>query len=183
MSASAPPGLLDRDRAALIVVDIQEAFRNAIEGFDEVVANAAILVQGARALGIPVLVSEQYPRGLGETVPELAQHLEGVARLEKVVFSAAQADGFDLAGRDQALMCGIETHVCVSQTAHELLGQDVEVQVATDAVSSRTAANRDLGLAKMEHAGALPTSTETALFELVGRAGSDEFKAIQRLVL
>jgi nicotinamidase-related amidase len=80
-------------------------------------------------------------------------------------------------------VCGIETHVCVSQTAHDLLGQDVEVHVATDAVSSRTAANRDLGLAKMERAGALPTSTETALFELVGRAGSDEFKAIQRLVL
>jgi nicotinamidase-related amidase len=130
-----------------------------------------------------VLVSEQYPRGLGETVPELARHLEGVPRLEKVVFSAAQADGFDLAGRDQALVCGIETHVCVSQTAHDLLGQGVEVQVAGDAVSSRTVANRDLGLAKMEHAGALPTSTETALFELVGRAGSDEFKAIQRLVL
>jgi nicotinamidase-related amidase len=183
MSAAAPPGLLDRARAALIVVDIQEAFRKAIEGFDAVVANAAVLIQGARALGVPVLVSEQYPRGLGETVPELARHLEGVPRLEKVVFSAAQADGFDLAGRDQALVCGIETHVCVSQTAHDLLGQDVEVQVAVDAVSSRTVANRDLGLAKMERAGALPTSTETALFELVGRAGSDEFKAIQRLVL
>ena len=86
-------------------------------------------------------------------------------------------------GRDQALVCGIETHVCVSQTAHDLLGQGVEVQVAGDAVSSRTAANRELGLAKMERAGALPTSTETALFELLGRAGSDEFKAIQRLVM
>jgi nicotinamidase-related amidase len=175
--------LLARERAALIVIDVQEAFRKAVDGFDAVAGACATLVRGARELGVPVIATEQYPRGLGETVPELARHLEDVPRLEKVVFSAAQAEGFDLAGRDQALVCGNETHVCVSQTAHDLLGQGVEVQVAGDAVSSRTAANRDLGLAKMERAGALPTSTETALFELVGRAGSDEFKAIQRLVL
>jgi len=102
--------------------------------------------------------------------------------LPKTVFSAAAADGFDLGGRDQVLVCGIETHVCVNQTALDLLGRGAEVQVAADAVSSRTAANREVGLHKMEAAGATITSTETALFELLGAAGSEEFKAIQRLV-
>ena len=175
-------GLLDRERTVVVVIDVQEAFRPVIDGFDGVAAATATLVRGARVLDLPIVVSEQYPRGLGTTVPEVAEHLEGVPRLEKVVFSAAQADGFDLAGRDQALVCGIEAHVCVSQTVHDLLAQGVEVHVATDAVSSRTRENRELGLAKMQRAGALATSTETALFELLGRAGTPEFKAVQELV-
>ena len=173
---------LARDRAALVVVDVQEAFRDAIGEFDAVAHNAAVLVQGARILGVPVLVTEQYPRGLGETVPEVAAHLDGIPRLEKVVFSAARADGFDLAGRDQALVCGIETHVCVAQTVADLLDEGVDAQVATDAVSSRTAADRRAGLAKMEATGAMLTSTEMALFELLGRAGTPEFKDVQALV-
>jgi nicotinamidase-related amidase len=175
-------GLLDRSRAALVVVDVQEAFRPAVDGFEFVVSRSAILVQGARILGLPVTVTEQYPRGLGHTVPELAEHLEGIERLEKLVFSAAQADGFSLHGGDQALVCGIEAHVCVSQTVHDLLAQGVEVHVVADAVTSRHAADREVGLAKMERAGARHTSVETALFELVGRAGTDEFKAVQKLI-
>jgi nicotinamidase-related amidase len=173
---------LQRDRTALVVVDIQEAFRSVVGEFDAVAHNAAVLVQGARILDVPVLVTEQYPRGLGATVPEVAQHLDGVPRLEKVVFSAARADGFDLAGRDQALVCGIETHVCVAQTVADLLDDGADVQVAADAVSSRTAANRRTGLAKMEASGAMLTSTEMALFELLGRAGTPEFKEVQALV-
>ena len=97
-------------------------------------------------------------------------------------FSATDADGFDLGGRDQALVCGIETHVCVSQTAHGLLDAGVEVHVARDAVSSRSDENRELGLHKMESSGAVLSSVETALFELCGAAGSDEFKQVQGLV-
>ncbi len=174
--------LLERDRTALVVVDVQEAFRPAVGEFDAVARNAAILVQGARILGVPVVVTEQYPRGLGETVPELAEHLDGIPRLEKEAFSAARAEGFDLGGRDQALVCGIETHVCVAQTVGDLLDDGVDVQVATDAVTSRTAANRRAGLAKMEASGAMLTSTEMALFELLGRAGTPEFKEVQALV-
>jgi nicotinamidase-related amidase len=174
--------ILQRDRTALIVVDVQEGFREAVGEFDAVAGNAAVLVRGARILGVPVLVTEQYPRGLGETVPEVAEHLDGVPRVDKVVFSAARADGFDLGGRDQALVCGIETHVCVAQTVADLLDEGVDVQVATDAVSSRTAANRRAGLAKMEATGAMLTSTEMALFELLGRAGTPEFKEVQALV-
>jgi nicotinamidase-related amidase len=175
---------LDRDRAALVVIDVQEGFRKAIDGFDGITAATATLVQGAEALGVPVLVTEQYPKGLGATVPEVAEKLPaGVEPLEKTVFSAAQADGFDLAGRDQAIVCGIETHVCVNQTVLDLLDGGVEVHVAEDAVGSRTAANRAVGLDKAERAGAWRTSVETALFELLREAGSDEFKAVQRLVL
>jgi len=175
---------LDRARAALVVIDVQEAFAKAVERFDEVAAQTAILVRGARTLGLPVLVTEQYPRGLGDTVEPVRAALgEEVARLPKTVFSAARADGFDLQGRDQALVCGIETHVCVSQTVHDLLAGGVETHVAIDAVSSRTGANRELGLRKMEESGAILTSVETALFELLGEAGTDEFKTIQKLVM
>jgi nicotinamidase-related amidase len=177
-------GRLEADRTTLIVVDVQEAFRKAIPDFERIAKATATLIEGAEAIGIPVVITEQYPKGLGETVPEVAEHLpDGVQPLEKVVFAASEAEGFDLEGRDQALVCGIETHVCVNQTAHDLLGRGVEVHVAVDAVSSRTRANRELGLRKMEESGAILTSVETALFELLGAAGSDEFKTIQKLVM
>lgn len=175
--------VLDRTRTALVVIDVQEAFAKAVERFEQVVGQATILVQGATTLGLPVLVTEQYPRGLGDTVEPVRAALGDVVRLPKTVFSAARADGFDLVGRDQALVCGIETHVCVNQTVHDLLAGGVEVHVAIDAVGSRTAANRELGLRKMEESGAILTSVETALFELLGEAGSDEFKTIQKLVM
>jgi nicotinamidase-related amidase len=177
-------GKLDADRTALVVIDVQEGFRKAIPDFDGVASATATLIEGAEAVGIPVLISEQYPKGLGETVPEVAEHLpEGTRPLEKVVFSAAEADGFDLEGRDQALICGIETHVCVNQTALDLLADGIDVQVAEDAVGSRTKENKRVGLHKMERSGAEITSVETALFELLGRAGTDEFKRVQRLIL
>jgi nicotinamidase-related amidase len=177
---------LDRNRAALAVIDVQEAFRPAVIDFDRVARNAGLLVRGARILGVPVLVTEQYPKGLGATVPEVAEHLEGITPMEKVCFSAFEADGFygalNEGGRDQVLLCGIESHVCVNQTAEDLLADGREVQVAADAVSSRTAENRELGLHKMERSGAVLTSVETALFELLRAAGTPEFKEIQALV-
>jgi nicotinamidase-related amidase len=177
-------GKLDPERTTLVVVDVQEAFRKAIPDFDRIAKATATLIEGAEAIGIPIVITEQYPKGLGETVPEIADHLpEGTEPLEKVCFSAADAEGFDLGGRDQALVCGVETHVCVSQTALDLLGAGVEVQVAEDAVGSRFEENKRVGLHKMERAGAVMTSVETALFELLGRAGTDEFKQVQKLIL
>lgn len=175
---------LDAGRAALVVIDVQEGFRRAIEGFDGIAAATATLLRGAGEIGLPVHVTEQYPKGLGHTVPEVADHLpEGAEPITKTCFSAAEADGFDLGGRDQAIVCGIETHVCVNQSVLDLLDAGVEVHVVTDAVGSRSAANRALGLAKAERAGAWLTSVETALFELLREAGTDRFKAVQRLVL
>jgi nicotinamidase-related amidase len=175
---------LSPDRATLIVVDVQEGFRKAIPDFERVAKATVTLIEGAEAIGIPIVATEQYPKGLGETAAEVAEHLpEGVDPLEKVVFSAAEAEGFDLAGRDQAVVCGIETHVCVNQTVLDLLDAGIEVQVAEDAVGSRTQENKRVGLHKMERAGAVLTSVETALFELLGRAGTDEFKRVQKLIL
>jgi nicotinamidase-related amidase len=175
---------LDRGRTALLVIDVQDAFRKAVPDFERVAAAASTLVQGAEALELPMVVTEQYPQGLGDTVPEVREILpEELEPLEKICFSAAEGDGFDLGGRDQALVCGIETHVCVNQTVLDLLDRGIEVHVATDAVGSRFAESKEVGLQRMERAGAVLTSVETALFELVGRAGSEEFKAIQKLVL
>jgi nicotinamidase-related amidase len=176
-------GKLDRGRAALVVVDVQEAFRKAIPPFAEVAAAAGTLVEGAKEMGVPIHVTEQYPKGLGDTVPEVADRLpDGVEPVEKMCFSAAEAEGFDLAGRDQALVCGVEAHVCVNQTVLDLLERGVEVHVAGDAVGSRTKENWELGLHKVEQAGAVLTSVETALFELLRGADAPEFKAVQELV-
>jgi nicotinamidase-related amidase len=177
------PAKLRRDRTALVVIDMQEAFR-LLPDFDSIARASATLARGADALGVPVVVTEQYPKGLGKTVPEVADALpDGVEPIDKVVFSAPEAEGFDLNGRDQALVCGIEAHVCVNQTTLDLLASGIEVHVASDAVGSRFESNKEVGLHRMERAGAVITSVETALFELVGRAGTDEFKRVQKLIL
>jgi nicotinamidase-related amidase len=173
-------GLLIRDRAALVVVDVQEGFR-PYPVFAGVAAACAKLVQGARILGLPTLVSEQYPKGLGHSAPELELHDE--PRIEKTVFSAVRADGFDLGGAEQAIVCGIEAHVCVSQTVHDLLADGIEVHVPADAVGSRHDIDYQRGLERMERAGAVVTTVEAALFELLERAGTPEFKAVQKLIL
>jgi nicotinamidase-related amidase len=172
--------LLARDRTALVVVDVQEGFR-PYDSFAAVAAACAKLVQAARILELPTLVSEQYPKGLGHTAPEVG--LQDERRIEKTVFSAARADGFDLGGAEQAIVCGIETHVCVSQTVHDLLAKGLEVHVPADAVGSRHQLDYERGLERMERAGAVVGSVEASLFELLERAGTPEFKAVQKLIL
>jgi nicotinamidase-related amidase len=174
--------MLERDRVLLLVVDVQEGFRPAVEGFAELAASAAILVRAATVLRVPVIVTEQYPRGLGPTSAELAPFLDGVVKLEKVVFSATEADGFDLGGRDQVLICGVEAHVCVYQTAARLRRFGTDVSVVSDAVSSRTPENRAAGLLAMRERGVTTTTVETALFEILGGAGNPDFKAVQALI-
>jgi nicotinamidase-related amidase len=184
LSAAEPRGgKLARDQAALVVIDIQEAFRKAVPAFDGVAGAIATLVRGADVLGVPVVVTEQYPKGLGATVPEVAELLpDGSSRLEKSCFSAAEADGFDLDGRRQAIVCGIEAHVCVGQTVLDLLGEDVDVHLVADAVGSRDQGDAALALRRAERAGATLTSVETVLFELLRGSDAPEFKAVQELV-
>jgi nicotinamidase-related amidase len=172
--------LLARERAALIVVDVQEGFRS-YASFAAVAGACAKLLQGARILGVPALASEQYPKGLGHTAPEVG--LAHEPTIEKIVFSAARADGFDLGGREQAIVCGIETHVCVSQTVHDLLDRGIEVHIPADAVGSRHDVDYQRGLERMERAGAVVSTVEAALFELLERAGTPEFKAVQKLIV
>ena len=139
------------------------------------------LVRAGRILDVPRIVSEQYPKGLGHTAPEV--ELDNEPRSEKTVFSAVRAEGFDLGGRTQAIVCGIETHVCVSQTAHDLLERGIEVHVPADAVGSRHELDYERGLERLERAGAVVSTVESVLFELLERAGTPEFKQVQRLIV
>jgi nicotinamidase-related amidase len=172
--------LLSRERAALVLIDVQQGF-SSYETFDDVAAACGKLLSAARILELPRIVSEQYPKGLGPTVAAVG--LEREQPLEKTVFSAVRAEGFSLQGRDQAIVCGIEAHVCVSQTALDLLDRGVQVHIPADAVGSRHRIDYERGLERLERAGAIVSTVEAALFELLERAGTPEFKAIQKLIV
>lgn len=181
------PGLLSKDRTGLIIIDVQEGFRPVIAGFDELVRNIRILADGFATMGRPVIITEQYPKGLGSTVPEVEERVAAFSEtIEKTRFSGCGVPAFDesiaRARCSQWVVCGIESHVCVNQTVADLLAAGYDVHVAQDAVSSRTEANRDIGMTKMLAAGAHATSTEMALFEMLEAAGTPEFKAISKLV-
>ena len=177
---------LSRTQAGLVVVDVQERLLPAIFESQRVVQNTVRLIQGAAVLKVPIFATEQYRNGLGPTVPEVAAAIPGFAPQEKLAFSACGADGFIPALEQRkvtdALLCGIEAHVCVSQTCLDLVDKGFRVFVAADAVSSRTPENYHVGLDRMRAAGAVIVSTEMVLFELLERAGTDEFKQILRLV-
>jgi nicotinamidase-related amidase len=171
---------LARDRTRLVVVDVQEAFRR-YPGFADVARACAILLRAARILELPSVVTEQYPKGLGHTAPEVG--LEDETLVEKTVFSAARAEGFQMGASDQAIVCGIEAHVCVSQTALDLLESGVDVHLPADALGSRHPLDYERALARLEREGAVVSTVETVLFELLGRAGTPEFKAVQELII
>lgn len=177
---------LRRARAALAVVDVQERLLPTIFEKERLVQNVVRMIQGAQILGVPVLVTEQYRKGLGATVPEVASAIAGFSPLEKLAFSACGARGFLPAIKARHIadivLCGIESHVCVCQTCLDLLDDGFRVFVVADAVSSRTLENSRLGLGRMQHAGAIVASTEMILFELLEKAGTEEFKQILELV-
>jgi nicotinamidase-related amidase len=175
-------GRLEMLDTALVVIDFQERFRGAVEGFDEASARAGVLVQAFREMGLPVVVTEQYPQGLGPTVDPVAEAAEGIARIEKTIFSAVRVDGFDLEGRSVAVVCGVEAHVCVAQTALDLLADGIEVHVVADAVASRSPFDRDTALTRLRDRGATVTTTEAVAFELLGGAAHPAFKAVQGLI-
>ncbi len=157
----------------------------------QVIKNTQILIETAGRLGLPVIVSQQYPKGLGATVQPVAEALARVPatqihRFDKTEFSAARAPEFAALapklGRDQWIVVGMEAHVCVYQSARDLVARGHTVHVAVDAVSSRTKANWRVGLDLIARAGAIPTSTEVCVFDLLGQAGTEEFKALSKLV-
>jgi nicotinamidase-related amidase len=183
---------LDRARAAFLIVDFQERLAAAMAPGDVVLCERNILtiLAAARRLEVPVVVSEQYPRGLGRTLPALRAALEEpgtkVERLEKVEFSCTDAPPFaelyGRLGRDQWIVAGMEAHICVYQTARGLLEKGARVHVPSDAVISRAPANMHVGLSLIERAGGVVTCTETVIFDLLRRAGTDEFRALSALV-
>ena len=176
---------LSRERAALLVVDIQERLAPAMPEavLQQVIRNSTILIDAARRLGLPIVVSQQYPKGLGPTLPAIEQALAGAEKLhrfDKLEFSAAP--GTPNVGRDQWIVCGMEAHVCVYQTARGLVARGWQTHVVADAICSRTKANWKIGRKLIEHAGAIVTSTEVCVFDLLERAGSDDFKALSKLI-
>ena len=180
---------LEREQSVLLVIDVQEKLMPVIDGADEVIRNLERLVRGCHILGVPVVITEQYVKGLGPTVEPVRRALEetsGYEPIEKMCFSADGCDAFSARlaalGRTQVLVAGVETHVCVYQTVEDLLARDLSVSVIADAVSSRTPRNRELALQRFVSDGAKLSSTEMALFELTVYAGTDEFRAISRLV-
>src|ERR1017187_9808771 len=177
---------LTRAKAGLVVVDMQERLLPAIFEQQRVVQNTVRLIQGGTVLQVPIFATEQYRKGLGPTVPEVAATIPGFAPMEKLAFSACGAAGFIPALKkkkvSQAILCGIEAHVCVSQTCLDLLEKGFRVFVVADAVSSRTPENYRFGLYRMGAAGAVIVCTELVLFELLEQAGTAEFKQVLALV-
>lgn len=178
--------MINVDNTALVLIDIQGKLASLMHQREQLYRNLEILIKGAQVLELPILWLEQYPQGLGLTIPEVAGLLKGQQPLAKVCFSACGLPEFSQAlrasSRWRVLLAGIEAHICVYQTCRDLLDQGYQVEVVADAVSSRTPENKKTGLDRMVQAGAVCTSVEMALFELLRVAGTPQFKEIARLV-
>ncbi len=173
-------------KAALVVVDVQGRLAECMDGADRLLPAVRRLILGWRALGLPVLVTEQVPAKLGPTRPELADAVSGLTPIPKSSFSCCGEPAFlralEATGLRRVLLCGIETHVCVWQTARDLLRAGYAVEVCVDAVSSRSAAHREVALARMRDEGARGTVVEMALLEQVGTAAAPTFRAVHALI-
>ena len=178
--------MLSADNALLLVIDVQEKLSAVMYHREELIGNLQKLVKGVQVLNIPIIVTEQYPKGLGPTVQEIAKLLPGVQPLSKLSFSCTDDETFTktlkASNRKQILISGIECHICIYQTARDLIGSGYEVYVITDTVSSRTLDNREIGLSLMRQMGAVLTGTETVLFEMLKIAKGESFKAISQIV-
>ena len=175
-------GSLKSESTAVVLVDFQERFDGPVAGFCEAAQRASVLAGGAAALGMRVVLTEQYPKGLGRTVKIVAEALQNPTAIEKTVFSAVRAEGFDLGQADSAVVCGVEAHVCVAQTVTDLLERGVSVHIPADAVASRSDRDRDIALERLRSRGAEITTVEAVLFELLGGAGHEQFKEVQALI-
>lgn len=178
-------GNLKRKNTALLVIDVQERLAPVIYNKDEVIANTNILISGSGILGVPVIVTEQYPKGLGHTCAEIIIP-EGNTPIEKMCFSCYLSEPVKKQLKKlkvkSVLLAGIEAHICVLKTALDLLDNDFEVHIVADAVGSRKESNHRTALKRMKQSGAFIASTEMVLFQLMDVAGTDEFKAISKLI-
>src|SRR5215213_10031624 len=178
---------LDPAHTVLAIIDMQESFRSHISDFAETAARIALMAHAVQLLNVPIIVTEQYPKGLGSTANEIKAVLPaGFKCIEKTAFSSCGAQRFEAElERTQALhilICGIEAHICVNQTTHDLLERGYRVHLLEDCITARTEQNRQTGITKMQQSGAIPSSTELALFELLRDAKHEQFKAIQKLI-
>jgi nicotinamidase-related amidase len=176
------PDRLVASRTALVVIDVQEKFRDLIHGMDQVLNGSSRLIRFCQALDIPILVTEHYPRGLGVTLSEVRRLFKPFKCIEKIHFSCCGSADFvqalKLVNRDQFMLCGIETHVCVYQTGFDLLRMGKQVAVAVDAVSSCSASDREIGLRRMSEIGVQSMGVQMLMFEILAKAGTDQFKKV-----
>jgi len=183
----AHPTILDSKNTALVVIDFQEAFRAAIPDFPLIASRISMAVRGFQILQIPVIITEQYPKGLGKTVEEILFTLPADFEfIEKNTFSSCGAQSFkdrlESLNVKQVVLCGVEAHVCVNQTAHDLLNENFQVHLLTDAVASRFSQDKKAGSEKMQLSGVIPSSVEMALFELIRDSKHEQFKEVQNLI-
>ncbi len=186
LEAGRSPELLAADQSRLLVVDVQEKLLPLIPSAERLVHNCRRLLDGAKILGVPAFGTEQYPKGLGRMAAELASRLGSLP--EKVCFSCVPALAWGSAAelsddRDQVVVCGMETHVCVLQTVLDLIASGFRVYVAVDAVASRSELDGRVALERMASSGATLATVESILFEWCGRAGTAAFKEIQKLII
>ncbi len=181
------PKVLDKEKTALVVVDLQEAFRSPINDFAQIVSRISTAVRGFQVLNLPIIITEQYPKGLGRTAEEILFAMPpNFEFVEKSAFSSCGATSFmeklRATNASQIVLCGLETHICVNQTAHDLLNEGFDVHVLTDGVGSRFTPDKQTALQKMQLNGVVPSSVEMALFELLRDSKHEQFKQIQTLV-
>jgi nicotinamidase-related amidase len=177
------PELLDRDRTVLVIIDVQERLFPLVHENQRVLERIDLLLSAAKVLNVPMLLTEQYPKGLGSTLEAVRRIVPEAEPLAKMGFSCVSAPGFkerlSSLRRDQILLAGIEAHICVAQTALDLAAGGEKVFVAADAVSSRRPSDLQFALQRMDRSGLVITTSEAAVFEWLRRAGTEEFKALQ----
>ncbi|MHC5060174.1 MAG: hydrolase [Planctomycetota bacterium] len=178
--------MLDTKKCCLVIVDVQGKLAELMDGKESVLANIEILIKAAKALGLGIIWCQQYPKALGQTVPQIAELLDDSDPIDKFSFSCCGQGEFNGKLKElrpsQIILCGIEAHVCIYQTAADLLDTDYEVHVIADAVSSRTPANREIAIRRMDADGVIISSTEMALFELLRTAKHEKFKELAKLI-
>jgi len=183
------PQFLSHETSQLLIIDIQEKLFSIMHKShqENILKNVPVLLEAATELDLPVVVSEQYPKGIGSTIEEINQHLEKVQKIEKIDFAATEVSRFTNNivenNRRNIILTGMESHICVYQTALGLRKLGFEVHIVSDAIATRLEHNQNIALDLMKRAGCYITSTETVLFQLLERAGSESFKKLQKLIL
>ena len=178
--------ILDKNKTALLIIDIQERILGVMQNPDSVVDNTVKLIKGFKILNSPIIYTEQYPKGLGTTAHLIKIEIENLTAVQKMSFSCFGAPQLfsDLKNKkiDQVVVAGIEAHVCVQQTVLDLVANDFQVNLAADAVSSRKPIDYEIAIKRMQNHGAEITTTESILFEMLNESGTDEFKAISKII-
>lgn len=177
---------ITQENTFAIFIDFQEKLAPVMDGSDKIIEKTATLAKGLQELQIPLVVSQQYTRGLGETVPTVRDAIENFSYIDKVTFSCVQNEEINQWIENQnkktVIVCGIEAHICVLQTVIDLIAKDYNVFVVADCVGSRSAYDKEIGLKRLEQEGAFLTTTEAVLFEITQGAKSPHFKVISNLV-